>query len=200
MTDAANLALNNLQRVAQRLRELGEEEHEELVMLVMDQLTGWCGPQASLTKKVPADRSDPRKLLPSECPNCGRLHSGHDFNANPGPTQCELLAALDRAKMEKELEQDRVAALAAWADEEIRLRDRAEAAEAQRDALRDALAPLLANSFTMSPRTESERESFAAVMEVVRRARKLGLYDEMTQAEWKAAAVSSGGSAGDEDA
>jgi hypothetical protein len=26
-------------------------------------------------------------LLPSECPNCGHLHSGHDFNAEPGPVQ-----------------------------------------------------------------------------------------------------------------
>ena len=30
------------------------------------------------------------KLLPSECPNCGRLHQGHDFNETPGPVQIEV--------------------------------------------------------------------------------------------------------------
>ncbi len=28
-------------------------------------------------------------LLPSECPNCGRLHHGYDFNETPGPVQSE---------------------------------------------------------------------------------------------------------------
>ena len=48
----------------------------------------------------------------------------------------------------------------------------------ERDRYQEVLAPLIANSFTMSPRTEAERASFAAVMEVVARARKLGLYDK----------------------
>jgi ribosomal protein S27AE len=34
--------------------------------------------------------TDLATLLPSECPNCGRLHAGYDFNANPGPVQAEL--------------------------------------------------------------------------------------------------------------
>jgi len=29
-------------------------------------------------------------LLPSECPNCGRLHQGFDFNEKPGPVQAEI--------------------------------------------------------------------------------------------------------------
>lgn len=32
-------------------------------------------------------------LLPSECPNCGRLHKGYDFNETPGPVQQELEVA-----------------------------------------------------------------------------------------------------------
>jgi hypothetical protein len=35
---------------------------------------------------VPSDRKE-ATLLPSECPNCGRLHHGHSFVTNPGPVQ-----------------------------------------------------------------------------------------------------------------
>lgn len=27
------------------------------------------------------------KLLPSECPNCGHMHPGYDFDSDPGPVQ-----------------------------------------------------------------------------------------------------------------
>ena len=29
-------------------------------------------------------------MLPSECPNCGRLHEGHNFINEPGPVQGHL--------------------------------------------------------------------------------------------------------------
>lgn len=29
-------------------------------------------------------------MLPSECPNCGRLHEGHSFVTDPGPVQKHL--------------------------------------------------------------------------------------------------------------
>lgn len=38
----------------------------------------------------PQEARSAATLLPSECPNCGRLHEGHDFNENPGPIQAEV--------------------------------------------------------------------------------------------------------------
>jgi hypothetical protein len=36
-------------------------------------------------------------MLPSECPNCGRLHEGNSFVADPGPVQKHLRALADAA-------------------------------------------------------------------------------------------------------
>ena len=39
-----------------------------------------------------------KRLISSECPNCGHLHSGHNFRTDPGPVQ-ERLRALAVAAM-----------------------------------------------------------------------------------------------------
>ena len=38
-------------------------------------------------------------LLPQECPNCGRLHPGFDFDKDPGPVQRQLAEA--RAEIQR---------------------------------------------------------------------------------------------------
>lgn len=47
-------------------------------------------------------------MLPSECPNCGRLHPGHNFIIEPGPVQQHLLALARAAlRLVGEYEEDR---------------------------------------------------------------------------------------------
>ena len=39
------------------------------------------------------------KLLPSECPNCGHLHQGHDFGNDPGPLQQAIRGLMEIAEI-----------------------------------------------------------------------------------------------------
>lgn len=87
-------------------------------------------------------------LLPSECPNCGRLYQGCDFNKTPGPVQIELRS------LEEQLEATSISTEALLVAERDGLREQLESLQfalrlievgpttaETRDALRGVLYP-----------------------------------------------------------
>ena len=70
--------------------------------------------QAQSCRKLSAAKS---RLLPSECPNCGRLHEGANFRTDPGPVQ-KHLAALAEASM-KLVEAYNELGYATWEDDNV---------------------------------------------------------------------------------